>query len=185
MHVEAWDTVFVRARRADVHPVLRDLARYASWWPGLDARAVEPSTATDGPRKDVVRLRHRPPGRRRGRHTVDVTVTRERPDRGLELSCVGDLDGDVEWFYLDEVDGITVHHILRADADDRRAPAVLASHRASVRAALNALKDRLERGRPPGREPDHALVAHQAEVLAAARARGRARHGAATPEAAQ
>ncbi len=160
MHVEAWDTVFVRARRADIHPVLADVPAYGLWWPGLRVTAVG----------ERLRLRHRAPGFWRGAHTVEVSLTRERPDRGLELSCRGDLDGEAEWFYLDEVDGVTVHHLLRADAP-RRPARLLAAHRASVRAALNVLKDRLERGRAPGTEPEPALLAHQARVRAERRAR--------------
>ena len=158
MHIEAWDTVFVRARRADVHPVLRDLAGYERWWPGLRSTVVG----------EAVRLRHRPPRLLRGAHTVELQITRERPDRGLRLACRGDLVGEAERFDLDEVDGVTLHHLLRVDAW-RRPQALLAAHRASVRAALTTLKDRLEQGRLPGAEPEPALVAHQARLIAARR----------------
>lgn len=150
MRVESWDSVFVRARRLDIHPLAREVTGYARWWPRLEARAAG----------GWVLLVHRPalllPHLR-----VRVRVSRERtPHKGVHLECAGDLAGRAEWFYLDEPDGTVVHHLLdaRASAGGRRR---LAAYRASVRAGLHALKDLLEAGRPPGAEPDPALRAHQ------------------------
>jgi hypothetical protein len=160
MHIEAWDSVFVRARRADVHPILRDVAGYGAWWPGLRATPLPSGT----------RLHHDPPGMVRAAHVVDVVVRKDRPDLGVDLGCTGDLVGAAEWYYLDEVDGTTVHHLLRAETDDRGWRRRLAAHRASVRAALDELKDRLEGDRIPGSEPDPVLLADQVEAMAAFRA---------------
>lgn len=155
MEVQAWDSVFVRARRADVHQILRDPSTYGGWWPGL---TVEP--VSDG----ALALRHRPPGRLLGSHAVTLTVTKERPELGVNLAYAGDLDGAAEWYYLDEVDGTVVHYLLRARAVRRRPRALLGDHRASVRAALHALKDRLEGPRMPGAEPDTGLLSDQREA---------------------
>jgi hypothetical protein len=158
MHIEAWDAIFVRARRADVHPVLRDLAGYGRWWPGMTATAL-PGGA--------VRLRHDVPGMLRAAHTVEVAVRKDRTDLGVDLTLAGDLIGVAEWYYLDEVDGTTVHHLLRADTADRGWRRRLAAHRASVRAALNELKDRMEGDRVVGSEPDPQLLADQVAAAAA------------------
>jgi hypothetical protein len=157
MYIEAWDSVFVRARRADVHPVLRDIAGYGSWWPGLRAQVL-PSG---------VRLHHDPPGMLRAAHSIDVQVRKDRTDLGLNMVCTGALVGETEWYYLDELDGTTVHHLVRAEIDDRGWRRRLAAHRASVRAGLDELKDRLEGDRIPGSEPDPALRADQLEAMAA------------------
>lgn len=157
MHVETWDSVFVRARRADVHPVLRAVGSYPSWWPGLRA-AARPTGAV---------LRHDPPGLRGGAHTVDVTVVKDRTDLGVDFAFGGDIVGKAEWYYLDEVDGTVVHYLLRGEVADRGGRRLLAAHRASVRAALDVLKDRLEGARVPGSEPDPALLTDQREAMAA------------------
>lgn len=160
MHVEAWDSVFVRARRADVHRILRAVPAYGRWWPGLTARELP----------EGVRLVHDAPGMRRARVVVDVRVRKDRPGLGMDFDCTGDLVGEAEWYYLDEVDGVTVHHLLRAETADRGWRRRLAAHRASVRAALDELKDRLEGDRVVGSEPDPALLADQVEAIAAFRA---------------
>jgi hypothetical protein len=157
MHIEAWDSVFVRARRADVHPILRDVGGYGLWWPGLQATRLG----------ERVRLRHDAPGFLRGVHTVEVAVAKDRSDLGIDLRLTGDIEGAAEWYYLDEVDGTTVHHVLRAETADGGWRRRLAAHRASVRAALDELKDRLEGSRIPGTEPDPALLADQVRAMAA------------------
>lgn len=162
VRLEAWDSVFVRSARADVHDVVADVAAYGGWWPGL---RVEPLVG------GALRCRHRPPGVLGRRHTVDSRLVEERPGLGLRLAYLGDLDGQAEWYYLDEVDGVVVHYLLRAGARPRGARRLLAAHRASVRAAMHALKDRLEGDRLPGDEPDPRLVAHQARAAAGGGAR--------------
>ena len=162
MRIQAWDAVFVRARRADVHRMLRDVAGYGRWWPSADAR----------PAGDRVLLTLRVPGRIRlpgaaSAQRIVVAAMGERPDKGLRLRYAGDLSGEAEWYYLDEPAGTVLHYLVNADVHDRGWRRRLAAHRAAVRAALHELKDRLERGREPGAEPDPALVSHQRRAMAA------------------
>lgn len=157
MDVQAWDSVFVRARRVDVHPVVADLAGWQRWWPGL--RSV-----TDG---DVTSVTLRPPGLvpRRQRFAARVTKDRAARSLGVDLRYTGDITGEAELYYLDEPTGTVVHYLLRAAVAEHRWRRVLADHRASVRHALEALKERFEVGRLPGEEPDPALLAAQAEAI--------------------
>lgn len=148
MPVAVVDTVFIRARRRDVHPLLADVARYGAWWPGMRSRAIG---------DDAVLLVRPPRPRWAPGYRVVIRITEERPDRGLRLRYLGRLDGEAEWYYLDEPNGVLVHHLLRSEAPTRRVTA----HRMVVHAGLNRLKDGLEAGRPPGREPDPRLVADQ------------------------
>lgn len=154
MRVHAWDTAFVRARRADVHALVHDPAAAPRWWPGLRAEAAAGGW-----------VRYRLGGGLAMRRlAVDVRMTRHRPDKGIHLAVRGDFDGVAEWYYLDEVDGTTVHHILDAATRDRGARPRLERYRASVRRGLHGVKDLLEGGRLPGEEPDPALLAHQRAV---------------------
>lgn len=156
MRIEAWDSAFVRARRADVHPVLVDVAGYGRWWPGVDTRPVG--------RRVAVTLR--PPGIARSRQRFTVETTKTRPDKGVRMRYAGDLEGHAEWYYLDEPAGTVVHYVLTVEVADRGWRRRLADHRAAVRHALHTLKDRLEGGRVPGAEPDPDLLADQRQALA-------------------
>lgn len=181
MYLQAWDTVFVRARRRDVHAVIRGVARWGEWWPGTTSRSAG----------DAVAVTLRAPGRLRPRHGRPqrylVEVSKDRPGLGVNLRYRGDLDGEAEFYYLDERAGITVHYLLRAHTSVGRWPALLRDHRAAVRAGLNALKDRFEGGRLPGQEPDEALLCDQREAIAEFRAAVKAsqRRAAAEPRADQ
>lgn len=158
MQVSAWDSVFVRARRRDVHAILADVAGYARWWPG----------ATVAPDGDGLRLVLAPPtlGARLAARTQALTlrIRKVRRDLGVDFECTGTLEGAGEWYYLDEPAGTVVHYLIKAQVARRR---VLDEHRAAVRAALQALKDRLEAGRVPGAEPGAALLADQRGAAAA------------------
>lgn len=156
MRVAVVDSAFVRARRADVHPVLRDVAGYGRWWPGADSR----------PAGDLVLVTLRPPGLARRPQRITVATTKDRPGKGLRMRYAGDFTGDAEWYYLDEPTGVIVHYLLDADVADRRWRRRLADHRAVVRLALHALKDRLEGARVPGAEPDPGLVRDQRQATA-------------------
>lgn len=162
MRVEAWDQVFIRARRADVHPLLRDPGHYGRWWPGASS-----VIGADGTARLV--LAPRTLGARVARRTqeLDVTVVKDRADLGVDMAYRGTLEGAAEWYYLDETAGTVVHYVLHADAADRAWRRTLAEHRACVRAALAELKDRLEGARVPGAEPDPGLLADQQAALAA------------------
>jgi hypothetical protein len=160
VRLEAWDAVFVRARRADVHPLLRDLRAYTRWWPGI--------TAT--PAGEATRLRLSPPGplQRLGvrSHEVVATVRKERRNLGIDLAYRGQLAGEAEFYYLDEPSGVVVHYLVRADTADRGWRRRLAGHRAVMRAGLNAVKARLEGDRLPGSEPDPLLLRDQQAAIA-------------------
>lgn len=160
MQVDSWDSAFVRASRADVHAVLSDPAGYARWWPGLQVAAAG----------DVLIAVHRPPGPLRRTHGVALRTTKVREELGIDFAYAGDLEGEAEFFYLDEVDGAVVHYLLRARTCNRNPRALLADHRASVRAALHVLKDRLEGARLPGSEPEPELLARQVKAAARFRA---------------
>lgn len=167
MDIEVWDTAFVRARRRDLHPPLRDPAEYGQWWPGTSS-APRPWRAAPIPGRTTGRaaaLLLRPPtlaARVTGRvQRLAVTVVKDRPGLGVDLAYRGTLDGTAEWYYLDEVAGVTVHYVVHARVADRGWRGVLADHRAVVRLALDTLKDGLEGVRIPGQEPDPALLADQ------------------------
>lgn len=161
VRIDIWDSVFVRARRADVHPLLADVAGYTRWWPGLRVRPLGP---------DRLELGHRPSAWPTSWHRVAVRVLRVRPDLGVDFAVSGDLRGEAEWYYLDEVDGTVVHYLVRATTARRRHRRLVAAHRASVRAALHTVKDRLEGARAPGAEPVPELLADQQRAIAAFRA---------------
>lgn len=168
--IQAWDSAFVRARRIDVHPLVRDVGGYGRWWPGADSHAAAGGVA----------LTLRPPGRWRRPQRFLVTVARDRPGKGLVLDCTGDLTGTAEWYYLDEPAGVVVHYLLNADVADRGWRRRLGDHRASVRQALHSLKDLLEAGREPGAEPDSDLLAHQRTAMAELRPAPKNRSGYST-----
>lgn len=163
MRIEAWDAAFVRARRADVHAVLRDVAGYGRWWPGMHARPAGEGVLLTLRAPGRIRL----PGATRGPQRMVARVVDERADKGLRLRYGGDLSGEAEWYYLDEPAGTVVHYLVSADVRDRGWRHRLAGHRAAVRAGLHELKDRLERGREPGAEPEPALLADQRRAIAA------------------
>lgn len=97
---------------------------------------------------------------------LQLDVDRVRPrDKGIEFSVSGDVEGTGEWFHLDEPHGVVVHYLLRGTMAGHTSGRWLAAHRCAVRAGLNDLKRRLERGRLPGAEPHPQLVAHQAHEL--------------------
>ncbi len=177
VHIEAWDEVFIRCRRASVNPLIVHVPTWDTWWPGLTVVAADGAHALD----------LRTPLRWPRHHHLTLTVDRVRPrDKGLEFSVDGDLHGTGEWYHLDRPDGVVVHYLLRGELQlegqgtGRR---WLAAHRASVRAALTALKARMERGRTPGAEPHPELLAHQSQELAIF-AREVAQHEAELAEAA-
>lgn len=162
MHLEAGDSTFIRARRADIHPVIAAVAEWGRWWPGVTTAA-----RADGSASVVLRAprapRRLPPHARR----IEVRVLKDRRDLGVDLAYGGDLRGTAEWYYLDERDGTVVHYLLHAQAGHRGWRAALRDHRASVRAALTDLKDRFEAQRYPGDEPDPRLLADQRDAVAA------------------
>lgn len=153
--VETWDSVFVRARRTEVHGLVGDVSRWGQWWPRAlgdgdgagDALVLVPPTWR-------ARLRRR-------RQRVAVEVTKDRPGLGLRFCYRGDLTGECEFFYTDADAGTMVHHIARIDVPRRGWMHHLGDHRAVMRATLDELKDRLEGTRLPGAEPDPALLADQ------------------------
>ena len=169
MRVEAAESGYVRARRRDVHPLLRDVAGYGRWWPGVTARPVGVGAA--------LTLAAPRPWQRPQR--LLAQVVKDRPNLGVTLSYVGDVRGEAEWYYLDEPAGVVVTYLLRAEVDDRGWRRRLAAPRRRVRAALFALAERADAGRRVAAEPDPALRADQAAAAAAFRA-GVAAHAART-----
>lgn len=171
MRIQAWDSVFVRARRTDVHPILADVAGYGRWWPAASSRDL-------GTRVAVTLT---PPGIARRTQRFTVAVTKERPAKGIRMRYTGDLAGDAEWYYLDEPAGTVVHYLLTAEVTDRAWRRRLTDHRAAIRQGLDTVKDRLEDGRIPGTEPDPRLLDDQqaaiAEFRAAVAAHARATRG--------
>ena len=156
MRIHASDEAFVRARRRDVHPYLADVGGYGAWWPGASSR----------PSSGGARLTLHPPGRLVRPQQLDIVITEERPDLGVAFRVGGDVVGDGEWYLLDELDGVRVNYLLRAES---RVPGVrrrMGHHRSSVRAALHALKDVLESGRAVGEEPHPELLAAQQQAIA-------------------
>lgn len=158
MHIDAWDEVFIRCSRQTANALVVHVPSWAAWWPGV-------AVTTRGPGVHQVRID--PPGLRHRAQDLVVTVDRVRPrDKGLEFSVAGQVTGTGEWYHLDEPDGVVVHYLLRGTLARGNPRRWVAAHRASVRAGLTSMKRRLEAGRPPGAEPDPALLATQAEELA-------------------
>ena len=93
---------------------------------------------------------------------LDVTVHMDRGDEGVRCTVTGALVGSNEFWVEPWGDGAIVHYYLRADVtrrgsdtepvvvSPRRAVRVRSAHCVRLKAGLNALKDRLEAGRPPG-----------------------------------
>lgn len=180
MRIETWDTGFIRARRRDVHAVLAEPSHYGQWWPGVRVRAlgrpvqrlVEADAGDTGAGTAGVgagwRMRFRPPGWRARSHRLDVELVKARPDLGLRFRVRGAAEGEIEFFYVDEPNGVLVHYLSRLEVSSaRRARRLGRDHRAVAREALHALKDRLEGGRVPGTEPDPRLLADQQAAIAA------------------
>lgn len=160
MRIETWDTGFVRARRRDVHALAGlPLERYGEWWPGVRAKP--------GKKAGTVRLTFRPPGLLHRSHQVTAEVIKRRPNLGVSYRFHGDLEGEAEFFYTDEPNGVVVNYLLRVDTRGgaRRSRRLYRDHRAVAREALHALKDRCEGARVPGSEPDPVLLADQQEAI--------------------
>lgn len=158
MDVQAWDSVFVRARRVDIHAVIERVADWGLWWPGMHTEALG----------NGAWVRLRPPGMlaRPQRYGVEIVKNRSARALGLDLRYRGLIQGEAEFYYLDETAGTVVTYLLRARVPQHRWRATLAGHRAGVRAGLDALKDRFERDRIPGAEPDPMLLADQQAAMA-------------------
>lgn len=85
---------------------------------------------------------------------LECAAYADRGDEGVRLTVTGALVGTSEFWVEAWGDGAIVHYYLRADPA-RVLPAkkvlrVRERHRVRVKEGLNALKDRLEAGRPPG-----------------------------------
>jgi hypothetical protein len=97
---------------------------------------------------------------------LELSIFQDREDAGLRFTVTGALVGSSEFWVEPWGEGAIVHHYLRADLTrrgsdvDPRTGDPRALGRAAIRArtrycvrlkaGLNALKDRLEAGRPPG-----------------------------------
>lgn len=169
MQVQTVDSVFIRAARRDIHPVVVHLGGWNRWWPGLDLRDQSPS---------AVSVTLRAPGIARRRRRWTLEVARVRPDLGIDFRYSGDLAGEGEFYYLDEPAGTVVSYAFRGAVSDRAWRAAVRDHRAGVRVGLHALKDMFEGARGPGAEPGPALLAEQVRAAAAV-AEGRPRQGSA------
>jgi hypothetical protein len=126
--VDLVDETFVVAAPEVVADVVHDPARWRTWWPDLD-----------------------------------LTVFMDRGAAGIRWSVTGALSGSTELWLEPVGDGVVVHYFLRA-GDGPSAPGGAGAARRSQRAAdrmrrrrsvawkrcVNALKDELEAGRPPG-----------------------------------
>lgn len=157
MEVQTWDSVFVRATRRSLHPVIADVAQWGRWWPGM---SVFPAPGGH-------RLALRAPGMTTARQLWTARLVKQRPALGIHLEYAGQLRGEAELYYLDERAGTVVHYVLRGKVADRGWRRAVRRHRAGVRAGLDALKDRLEGARAPGDEPDPKLLAEQQDAIAA------------------
>ena len=121
--VDLVDETFVVAEPAQVAAVVHDPARWRGWWPDLE-----------------------------------LTVFMDRGLAGIRWSVSGALHGSTELWLEPVLDGVVVHYYLRADSAGSagsehpgRAADRLRDRRARAwKRSVNALKDELERGRPPG-----------------------------------
>ena len=156
MRIQVSDEGFIRARRRDVHPYLVDIGGYGAWWPGARSRPA--------PAGGVVILD--PPRRLARPQRLRLAITEDRPGLGVAFRVTGLLDGEGEWYYLDEGSGVRVNYLLGADTAGRGWRRRVADHRACVRAGLHALKDLLESGRQLGSEPAPRLLADQERAIA-------------------
>lgn len=141
-----WQSIFVRARREDVHPLLVDVPAYAGWWPGMQVQAS--GSAAD------LRWRRGLAGQR-----LRVRVAGTRPLRGVALTLEGALAGSAEWYYLDEAFGVVVSYLLHASTAGPGASRRVRAHHRMIRAGLSGLKHLLEGGRAVGAEHDPTLLA--------------------------
>ena len=97
---------------------------------------------------------------------LDLTVFEDRGDEGIRMTVTGELVGSNEFWIEPWGDGAIVHYYLRADPTRRgsdtepatgpprrlvrRAIKARTAHCVRLKAGLNEVKDRLERGRAPG-----------------------------------
>lgn len=129
--VDVIDETFVVAEPADVAAALKDPELWRRMFPGLE-----------------------------------LTVFMDRADAGVRCSVTGRLVGSNEFWVEPWGDGAIVHYYLRADITRRgsgtepitgkprrlvrRSIRARAHHCALLKEHLNAVKDALEAGRPPG-----------------------------------
>ncbi len=125
--IDLVDETFLVAEPARVAAELHDRATWRAWWPDLA-----------------------------------LTVFQDRGDAGLRWTVTGGLVGTMEVWLEPWGDGVLLHYYLRADPTapgsdatalqvDRRTAQRETRRRAwQVKDAVNALKDRLEAGRPVG-----------------------------------
>ncbi len=157
MRIQVSDEGFVRARRRDVHPYLVDVGGYGAWWPGVSSRQLPGGGA----------LVLHPPRRWSRPQRLRLTVTNDRPGLGVAFRVAGTFVGEGEWYLLDEPAGVRVNYRLHADTVRAGWRRRVTDHRATVRAALHALKDVLESGRGVGAEPTRQLLEDQQRAIAA------------------
>ncbi|MDQ6650549.1 MAG: polyketide cyclase / dehydrase and lipid transport [Actinomycetota bacterium] len=125
------DETYLVAEPATVAARIRDPELWRTWWPALH-----------------------------------LSVYQDRGEQGLRWTVTGTLVGSSEIWLEPCRDGVLLHYYLRAELTGRgsdtevmtgrqarvrrRALAAGRRHSAELKRALNALKDELEAGRPPG-----------------------------------
>ncbi|GAA5167877.1 hypothetical protein GCM10023321_61150 [Pseudonocardia eucalypti] len=97
-----------------------------------------------------------------------LTVVTDRGERGIRWTVGGALVGSMEVWLEEVLDGTVLHYYLRADPVDRegrpkplpwrKAGAEIARRQRAAKSIALGLKDRLERGRPPGEPPQIPLA---------------------------
>ena len=126
MKVAEIDRGFVRAPPGRVFELVRDPARYPEWWPKVRST-----------REGSLRFEEL------GEVRTDVRGVKEGVELivGLESGAVR---GHLQWYLQPFKDGTIVYGITDVETSRKWSPRRVLRHRASIRRAMVALKDRLE-----------------------------------------
>lgn len=134
LHVD--DDAFVRAPAGLVYRRLTDVARWPTWWWGVQVQAMADDAGRETWAVQLARSRWQA-------LRVAVRPHAYRHDVGFRLDLAGDVDGEAE-FWLERVPGGTVVHHLASGRAAGSTRASLRTYRTVARRGLWGLKDALQ-----------------------------------------
>jgi hypothetical protein len=143
LHVD--DDGFVRAPTPLVYRRLTDVARWPTWWHGMQVRPLPPEHAPGADPGDppdqcwAFDLRGAPLRRLR----MAARLHSWRHEQGFSLALRGDVEGHAEFWLEPGHGGTVVHHLLIARTAHPRPLQVYRDYRRVLRAGLWGIKDLL------------------------------------------
>lgn len=131
IHVD--DAAYIRAPRPLVYRRLSDVARWPTWWIGLQAERLSAvnniETWSLQAQRDIFRSL-----------SLTLCLHTFRHDMGFAMQLAGDVSGTAEYWLEDQAGGTIVHHVLVGETSRPLVP-TLTTYRAVVRRGLFGLKD--------------------------------------------